>query len=311
VEQAVCNVCGASAGARLFTATDYLTGERFEVVACARCALAFVNPRPSAPELGRYYPPVYYGPRRSIFDAVTMKLRVRRVERIHGGPPGRVLDVGCGHGGTLRALRARGWQVAGTEFGSRPDTVPGDLDIRYAPLEASGLPAGSFDVVTMWHVLEHMPDPQATLREVRRLLAPGGHFLVAVPNFASLQSRLTGPDWFHLDVPRHLYHFRPDDLATLLARAGFTVQRTRRFSFEYDTFGFVQSVLNRALGRPNLLFDVIAHRGAHTASAPVRTALSVALAAPLLVVALAFCPLESLFGYGGTLEVVATGDPAR
>src|SRR5262245_40380314 len=151
VEQAACNVCGAPAGARLFSAMDYLTEERFEVVACARCALAFVNPRPAGPELGRYYPPVYYGPRRSVFDAVTMKLRVRRVERIHGGRPGRVLDIGCGHGGTLRALRARGWEVAGTEFGSRPDTVPGDLDIRYAPLEACGLPAGSFDVVTMWH----------------------------------------------------------------------------------------------------------------------------------------------------------------
>lgn len=305
MEEAACNVCGATSPARLFTATDYLTRERFAVVRCSRCALAFVSPRPSAPELGRYYPAVYYGTRRSGFEAITVRRRARRVERLHGRAPGRVLDVGCGHGGMLRLLRARGWQVVGTEFGARPDEPADDLDLRYAPLEACGFPPDSFDVVTMWHVLEHMPDPQATLREVRRILAPGGRFLVAVPNFGSLQARLTGPDWFHLDVPRHLFHFRPDDLATLLGRAGFQVEQARRFSFEYDTFGFVQSVLNRILGYPNLLFDVLAHRGTRTADAPVRAGLSVALAGPLLLVSLVFCPLESLLGYGGTVEVVA------
>ncbi len=306
-------MCDLAPGGRVFTARDYLTGDGFDVVRCPRCALAFLSPRPTARELARYYPPIYYGSRRSIFEHITIALRAHRVERIHGRSPGRVLDIGCGHGGMLRTLRARGWQVVGTEFGARPPQSPDDdLDVRYTPLEACGLPGASFDVVTMWHVLEHMPDPLATLREIRRLLAPTGRLLVAVPNFGSLQARLTGPHWFHLDVPRHLFHFRPEDLTTLLARAGFQVERTRRFSFEYDTFGFVQSVLNRVLRRPNLLFDLIAHRGTRTGATPIRAALSVALAAPLLLVALVYCPLDSLLGYGGTVEMVThkAPDPA-
>jgi 2-polyprenyl-3-methyl-5-hydroxy-6-metoxy-1,4-benzoquinol methylase len=264
-----------------------------------------VSPRPTARELPRYYPLAYYGPRRSFFEAVTIRRRARRVRQLHRRAPGRLLDVGCGQGGVLRLLQRRGWQVVGTELGARPPGPTPDLDIRYGPLEAAGLPAGSFDVITLWHVLEHLPDPRATLDQVRHLLAPGGQLLVAVPNFASLQARLTGARWFHLDVPRHLFHFRTRDLAALLEQAGFQIQQTRRFSFEYDTLGFVQSVLNRALGRPNLLFDLLAHRGAHSAAAPVRAALSVCLAAPLFLLALVFCPLDSLLGHGGTAELVA------
>jgi SAM-dependent methyltransferase len=211
----------------------------------------------------------------------------------------------------LARLRERGWRVLGTEYGERPPVTTPGIDIRYAPLEECGLPPESFDVITMWHVLEHLPDPQATLAEAHRLLRPGGVLLIAVPNFGSLQARLTGPYWFHLDVPRHLFQFRSRDLVTLLERVGLSVGRTRRFSFEYDTFGFVQSMLNRALPRPNLLFDFLAHGGSRTPSAPAGTAVSLAMAPFLMVAACVFCPLESALGFGGTVEVVARkGAPA-
>ncbi len=327
MEEAACEICGEKKGEPLLTAQDYLTGDRFSLVRCESCSLCFVTPRPSADEMERYYPTIYYGARRSFWDGLTCFLRARRVKQVHGRKEvGSILDVGCGLGGMLRLLQRRGWHVMGTEYGKKPrEMTEGQegIDVRYAALEVCGLPKNAFDVITLWHVLEHLPNPKETLREIRRILKSGGGIILAVPNFESLQARLTGRHWFHLDVPRHLFHFTPKSLVGLLEQEGFQVEKKRHFSFEYDTFGFAQSVLNLIVHRQNLLFDFITHRLSLRETRKIReeteesgrgsgvnswvsgSLLSLLLAPPLFFLSLVFCPIESLFGYGGTLEVVA------
>jgi SAM-dependent methyltransferase len=147
---------------------------------------------------------------------------LRQVPRRRAG--GRVLDIGCGSGGYLAILAELGWKCSGVETGAKSrayaQTVLG-LDVREGPLEACGFPDASFDVVTLWHVIEHLPDPRATLREIRRVLKPDGLLLLRTPNVESWEASLFRGNWYGLDAPRHLYLFSPATLELLLRQCGF------------------------------------------------------------------------------------------
>jgi 2-polyprenyl-3-methyl-5-hydroxy-6-metoxy-1,4-benzoquinol methylase len=283
--------------------------------------------------MGRYYPVFYYGDRRSFFEWVTCYLRVRRIEKGFGKKKsGRILDVGCGKARMLEMLKGKGWHVQGTEIGVRPvheGKNSQGIDIHYGSLEEGQFSNGTFDVVTLWHVLEHLPNPRTTLREIRRILKADGLLILSVPNYGSLQAKLAGPHWFHLDVPRHLFHFKPENLVDLLEQEGFQVGKMNRFSFEYDTFGFVQSILNLLSSRQNLLFDFLNHQwsfrrilnadidgGLGQTGLPINrkkffigSSLMFLLSVPLFLISLVFCPLDGILGYGGTIEVVARKSP--
>jgi SAM-dependent methyltransferase len=135
---------------------------------------------------------------------------------------GRHLDVGCGSGAALGVARALGWRVAGIEMAeaaaARARRFTDDLhvgDVLSAPFED-----GRFDVVTAFHVLEHVPDPVAVLRRMLGWLAPGGLLIVEVPNAGGLGASLFGPAWSGLELPRHLSHFAPASLRRAVALAG-------------------------------------------------------------------------------------------
>jgi SAM-dependent methyltransferase len=119
----------------------------------------------------------------------------------------------------------------------------------------AGFPDNSFDVVTAWHVVEHLQDPHALVREVQRILRPGGLFVVEVPNFASWQARLGQDRWFHLDVPRHLLHYTPHALLQLLNHYGLRVVTSHSFSLESGPIGMLLSILNRIGLPPNYLWQ--------------------------------------------------------
>jgi SAM-dependent methyltransferase len=137
-------------------------------------------------------------------------------------PAGAVLDVGCGTGDFLRALRERGWRVAGVD--PIPDAAEaareGGLDVRNARLEDSGFQAGGWDVVSALHVLEHVPDALGFLRMLARWAGPGGRVVIEVPNWASRARRADGPRWVLLGPLEHVVHWTPDTLAAALRRAG-------------------------------------------------------------------------------------------
>jgi 2-polyprenyl-3-methyl-5-hydroxy-6-metoxy-1,4-benzoquinol methylase len=139
---------------------------------------------------------------------------------------GRALDIGCGNGHYMMFLKELGWDTTGFDV----------TDNLAEPVRKSGIPIftgsldvlqdqeGSFDLITMWHVLEHLYDPAADLRLVRRLLVDGGTLMIEVPNSDSITAKLFRADWFPWDLPRHLSHFTPTSLRRMLEEAGFRVK---------------------------------------------------------------------------------------
>jgi SAM-dependent methyltransferase len=316
-----CHVCGQTDPAELFTTQDHVTGERFGIVACRRCALAWTDPRPTPEALARYYPPAYYGTagRRLGFGlekAVTW-FRQRIAKRIGRAQPapGRILEVGSGRGTLLAELARRGWTAIGTEFaaalsGSAVNEM--GIQVYQTPdLRQCNFPASSFDVVILQHVLEHLPAPLTTLQEIRRIIKPQGSLIVVVPNFGGWVAQWTGANWFALDVPRHMFHFTPASLERALAASGFAAQHTGTLSLEQDVFGWAQSWLNAAGAPFNLFYDQIRNPAARLRygaaagpAAPVRAGVFVGGLA-LSSLGLPVVLLAALVGRGGTLEVWA------
>lgn len=237
----------------------YAVGEsKFKVVTCTECGLGRLHPAPAVSEIASFYPPHYYGSEGEKFEPmVEMMVRfvgARQAKALSRGLPNgaKILDVGCGRGVLLGSLADRGHEVHGFEIS---ETAVAGVDeranIRIADdLSQAKYESGYFDQVIIWHVLEHLPNPRQTLMEIRRILKPGGRIVVAVPNFSSFQARWAGPAWFHLDLPRHLYHFTAESLRQILLNCGFNCQDEHHFSLRQNPFGWVQSWLNRSSNLP-------------------------------------------------------------
>jgi SAM-dependent methyltransferase len=140
-------------------------------------------------------------------------------------PNGTLLEIGCGNGDRLALFKKLGWKVCGIE----PDAEAAyigrarGLDIRLDALQ--NLPTDSFDAVVMSHVIEHVPDPQETIRECLRLLRPQGMLIMLTPNTDSFGHRWFGRNWLHLDPPRHMHLFNCHNLSKLCLDAGFSIVR--------------------------------------------------------------------------------------
>lgn len=242
-ERIACVVCGAQDEDELFRKD----GLRF--VRCGGCGLIYMNPRPSADALERLYAcestandawvDVLLSEAEEAFQARDFGALLDDLEAL-GFPPGRLLDVGCSIGRLLDLARSRGYAVLGIELGERARRYAREhygLPVLAERLEEARLQAGSFDVVTLIEVLEHLPDPRGMLREVRRILRPGGMALVGVPNAWSL-----GVMVLHARARtfnrNHLFHFNEETLGRLLAEEGFRVVRTT------TVVGLLDTVLN-------------------------------------------------------------------
>jgi SAM-dependent methyltransferase len=242
--------------------------------------------------------------------------RIRSIERLLGGT-GSVVDIGCGPGVLLDHMRARGWRVRGTERSPSAAQQARDvfhLDVRAQSVDDLVAEGETFDAVVLWHVAEHLHTPADTVRGIARLLRPGGILLIAVPNFASPESRVGRAGWFHLDVPRHLVHFTPSTLDAMLAAAGFEQVKVTHLVPEYDLFSFVQTIENR-LGLPaNLLYDVLRRSEARLRqrrAGPLAAAIAVTLAVPLSIAAGLVTPLAAAAGRSATIAVYAVRGPAQ
>jgi SAM-dependent methyltransferase len=315
--------CGTTAQ-HLLSASDSVTGDWFEIVRCTVCGLARTDPQPAAKELDQYYPAGYHasskryrlGLEKTL--SVVHRARIRRIERLTGGP-GRVIDVGCGPGWFLDQMRRRGWETRGTERSATATDQARDmlnLDVRAQDLDELTAEGTSYDAVILWHVAEHVHNPATTLLKIARLLRPGGVLMIAVPNFGSPEARIGKSGWFHLDVPRHLFHFTSGTLMNLLHAAGLEPREVVHAAPEYDLFSFVQTAQNR-LGLPaNLLYDVLRRPHARLAHLDPRSSLSVvavASAIPLTLAGLLWTPLAAVWGRSATITIYAQRprEPAR
>lgn len=144
-------------------------------------------------------------------------------------PPGRLLDVGCGSGAYGASLIRLGWQVDGIEpnADAAARARQHGLNVQAVPIEAATLPAASYQVITLWHVLEHLDNPVQALQLLRPSLRDDGLLMVEVPNRAGWGAALTGEYWYHWDLPRHRLHFTPASLRLVLEKAGFRVERVQ------------------------------------------------------------------------------------
>ena len=307
-----CPVCRNEQALPMFA----IEGMTARVVACTECGLGILHPQPSAAEIARSYSPEYYGDTGTKFvplvEVLVRFVGARRARFLAKGLPqgARVLDVGCGRGVLLGALADRGCEVHGVELSE--EAIQGAdprAHIRIAAhLADAHFPAEFFDRVIVWHVLEHLPDPRGTLQEIHHILKPGGQVVVAVPNFSSWQARWAGDAWFHLDLPRHLFHFPLSALRRLLTACHFECQSTHHFSLRQNPFGWLQSYLNR---RPSLLRNGLYVMLQSRSDQQVklfsrRTRVMLRLAYWLgMPVALVFSVLATLCRSGATVHVVA------
>jgi SAM-dependent methyltransferase len=308
-----CPACDGAEFQLLFTASDRLYGsttEQFQVVECKQCRLIQLAPQPTPADLERYYPKNYWftpegsaaGRLEEIYRRVVLRDHVRFVERAlrESGESGPVLDVGCGGGLFLRMLRDRGFAGVGLDFS--PDAARAAWTVNGAPATVGMLPsaplrAGSCAAITMFHVLEHLHSPRSYLQAARELLRPDGRLILQVPNAGCWQFQMLGASWNGVDVPRHLYDFRPADLDLLLDSCGFEILRRKYFSLRDNPAGLATSLA------PAL--DPMARRIRRRQESPrVRLAMDLLYTA-LVIAALPFTVVEAACHAGSTIMIEA------
>ncbi len=223
-----------------------------------------------------------------------------------GGNFGKLLlDIGCGSGTFLHVARRYGFLPHGMDASPRAVEIAGklyDLPVRCGEIGSEVWSDCRFDLVTMFHVLEHLPDPGLGLRFARRLLKPTGMLIVQVPNLASIQARVLGRCWYGLDVPRHLINFTPKGLGLLLSREEFEFELVSRFSLRDDPASILSSIL--------LPLDPVRRKVRGREQNPFFSGVKNLAYLCLLLLALPLAFVESALGAGGSIWAVARPKPA-
>jgi SAM-dependent methyltransferase len=275
---------------------------------CRRCGTA-VTAAPAPPDghdTGAYAPG---RPRLSRAAAPLLAAFDRRRLRLIDLRPGtRLLDVGAGRGRFVATARAAGYPAEGIEPSRRgvlAARAAYGVTLRREALDDASVAPGSLGAITLWHVLEHLDDPARALTTLTGWLEPGGVLLIGVPNLASLQARIGGPRWFHLDVPRHRTHFTARGIELAVVAAGLEPLRTTHLLAEHNPFGMWQSILSRWTRRPSYLYNLL-KRNAPVASRDL----------PITLIGLALLPAAGLLELGaglarrgGTVAVLARRPP--
>ena len=193
-----------------------VSGEEFELLLNEELQLLKTHPQPSAENLGRYYESDDYishtDGKRSLFEklyhVIKQKALRDKIKLVQDFKPqkGKLLDIGAGTGDFLVVAKSKGWNVTGIEPSEKAKDIAKTKGVSFADSLAD-IEDRSFDAVTMWHVLEHVPDVEKQILELKRIIKPDGVIVVAVPNFKSYDAKYYGSHWAAYDVPRHLWHF--------------------------------------------------------------------------------------------------------
>lgn len=241
-----CPACGATQLQQVLIAKDYtVTAESFAIWHCNNCTLRFTQDVPALPCIGRYYQSAAYvshsdtakGLVNRLYHMVrkyTLQGKRRLVQQLSGKQTGTLLDVGAGTGAFSHTMQQAGWQLTGLE----PDAAARQhAQNRYglqlqSPDQLWTLAPAQFDVITLWHVLEHVHDLHGYMERFHSLLKPGGRLIIAVPNYTSYDANVYGAYWAAYDVPRHLYHFSPKSMEQLGRTKDFQLVDTKPMWFD-------------------------------------------------------------------------------
>lgn len=236
-EYVSCNGCGSNQTQLLFTGPDYLLdiNTSFKLVRCSHCGLIRQNPRLTWESLSKFYPVNYDAFDKQISSETSWIRRLDRrygmSKRIHSikkySPEGRLLDIGCGTGIFLAEAQQYGnWELAGIEPSTKASSHVTDtlgIPVDNTRFEDTRYPPSSFNIISMWNVLEHLAFPVEAISQVAELLMPGGLFIFTIPKVESIEARVFKKYWVGWDLPRHLYLFPLPILRMILDSSGFDV----------------------------------------------------------------------------------------
>ena len=241
-----CPACSGTLFAPYLTCQDQLVSQKnFTIQRCTSCQLLFTNPRPTADTIGTYYKSDTYishdDTRKGLIDTVYRTVRSYALSQKEGwinslnGGVGELLDYGCGTGAFIEECQKKGWRITGYEPDDDARQLASKRTNQKIVKEAGDLQAlTNLDVVTLWHVLEHVANLNETISMLANSLRKGGHMVIAVPNPLSKDAAQYGSNWAAYDVPRHLYHFAPDVLTTLIETHGLKLQK--RLPMRFDAY---------------------------------------------------------------------------
>ncbi len=239
-----CPLCGSTPIRQIMHTKDYFyTGEEFNLYQCENCEVIFTNPRPEAGSLGKYYNTKNYlshntknnGFTGRIYSLLRKKnIRYKYKLISHLTPKGQILDIGSGTGELLDYFKKEGWTTRGIE----PNKKAREFAVKNYNLtigdenELERQEENSFDVITLWHVLEHIPKANERIEKVKRLLKSNGLLVIALPNPTSFDAIHYGAYWAGYDVPRHLFHFTPQAFVNFSKARGLKIIKTKPLKFD-------------------------------------------------------------------------------
>lgn len=276
-------------------------------IRCAKCGVATTSPWPSDSQLGEAYAPWYRpagGRFSGIGDKVLKRTRSTLANRLQKVlPQGPIIDVGAGDGTLIAAFKRHGREAIGVD----PYAAENHPHVRAVQFEDV---TGDWSAVIFWHSLEHLRKPVGSLRHAAKVVVPGGMMIVAVPNATSIQARLFGDRWLHLDLPRHLVHISPQALVSQVEDLGFTVERVSYLRGGQVLFGWLHGLVGLLPGHPSL-YDAIrrteAREAAQGAGFRLYTLAAAVAAVPFGLVGTA---IEVAARSGGTIYVQARRKPS-
>jgi 2-polyprenyl-3-methyl-5-hydroxy-6-metoxy-1,4-benzoquinol methylase len=231
-----CPVCGGSQFTSLTSCIDNtVSHETFNIINCTRCDFTFTSPRPEDNQLGKYYQSEKYishsNKAATLLDQIyliarnfTLKWKVGLLRKYYPKQGElHILDYGCGTGEFLKACKDSGFKIAGVEPSENARTKSSNTNQIRIHESIDELDSNTFDIITMWHVLEHIPDFETIIQKLKSKLSNGGVLFIAVPNHKSFDGQLYKQFWAAFDVPRHLWHFSSDTMKKVLIQSNFSL----------------------------------------------------------------------------------------
>ena len=269
---------------------------------------------PAAAEIASFYPSQYWWNANqpgklkkleSLYRKIALHDHVAFITNAAENRAGlELLDVGCGSGTLLSLLKRRGFRVRGVDFSTEAAAIAkseNHVDVTVGSLEEVQFSDASFDIVTLFHVMEHVTNPRRVLKEVSRILRPAGAVILQVPNIESWQFKMFGAKWYGLDIPRHVIDYSEKSMVQLLIESGFLPIRVRQFNLRDNAPALVSSLF------PSLdpISRGVRHRKRNTRESAIVAWLRHAAYLLFVICAYPIAILESAFGCGATIMIEA------
>ncbi len=265
-----CPICNHSNSVLVIESQDFsLTQESFSIYHCTNCSLRYTSPVPNKTEISKYYKFIEYishtdvkeGWMNRLYHYVrnkTLAQKTKWVQSLFTGHKGHLLDIGAGTGAFAHAMHEKGWKVTGLE----PDAETRSKAFENYKIQLQStdtifdLPENEFEVISMWHVLEHVHDLKPYLNQCFKSLKKHGRLIIAVPNYTSFDAKYYKKYWAAYDLPRHLYHFSPKSMSILLNEFGFEIVTIKPMWYDSYYVSLLSEKYKQA-GKLGLLLAVV------------------------------------------------------